>query len=161
MGGLVQLLVAVHRLHGQEAAPHLHKGQAQLAEKPQIGHGPGGDQVEGVPHGLLQGLFLRPALNSPDAGQSQLGGDLIQPVHPLVQAVQQGHIQLGQQNLQGQAGKARPGAHVQQGAGAGQVGAGEQGGAVQHVQPGHPRLIPDGGEVHHLVFFQQQAAIFR
>ena len=69
MGGLVQLLLAVYRLHGQKHASHLNKGETQLTQKPQLGHGSGGDNVKAVPPALYQGLLLRPGVDGLNALQ--------------------------------------------------------------------------------------------
>ena len=65
---------------------------------------PGASYLKYDPSGgviLLCGLLLGPAVDGPDAGKAQGAGHLIQPVHPLVQGVQQGDLQRGDQNLQG------------------------------------------------------------
>ena len=99
-------------------------------------------------------------MDDPDAGEGELGADLSQPVHPLVQTVQQSDLEGGDQDLQGQTRKAGPGAHVQEGPVL-KVGAGEQGSAVQHMELGHLYRVGDSSQVHHLVLLQQEMAVFR
>ena len=43
------LVVGIHRLHGQELTAHLHQRQGQLTQYVQLGHGPGGGYVELLP----------------------------------------------------------------------------------------------------------------
>ena len=112
VGGLLQLPATVHRLHGQKSAPYLDIGQAQLTQQAELGHRPGSDQLKAVPEALLQSLLLRTGMDDPDAGEGELGADLSQPVHPLVQTVQQSDLEGGDQDLQGQTRKAGPGAPV-------------------------------------------------
>ena len=54
--------------------------------------------------------------------------------------------------------EARPGAHVHHGLSP-KVRQGQQGGAVQKVEPGRPGGVRDGGEVHDLVFLRQQLSV--
>ena len=160
MGGVLQLLGAVGGFHGQEQPAHLDVGQTQLTQQAQVSHCAGGGKVEAVPKALDQGLLLRPGVDGPDALQTQLGAHLPQPVHPLVQAVQQGDLEGWDQDFQRNAGKAGSGAHVDEGLVL-EVRPLEQSGAVQHVELGHPLRLCDGGEVHYLIFFQQQPPILR
>ena len=60
-GGL-DLLVGVHRLHGQELAAYLHQGQGQLTQYVQLGNGPGGGDVEFLP--MLPGKFFGPGMHA-------------------------------------------------------------------------------------------------
>ena len=104
--------------------------------------------------------YLLRRMDDPDAGEGELGAALSQPVHPLVQAVQQGDLEGWDQDFQRNAGKAGSGAHVDEGLVL-EVRPLEQSGAVQHVELGHPLRLCDGGEVHYLIFFQQQPPILR
>ena len=61
------------------------------------------------------GEILRPGVDTLHIGEPQIGADLFQEVDALVQGVQQGDLQGGRQNFQGQAGEARTGAHVDEG----------------------------------------------
>ena len=58
------------------------------------------------------------------------------------------------QNLQRHAGKTGAGTHIDHRF-AGQVCKSQHGGAIQQMQLCHVCGVCDGGEVHHLVFFQQ------
>ena len=92
--------------------------------------------------------------------QPQVFADLPEEVHPLALGVQQGQLNGGLQDFQGKAREARPGPHVHHGFPP-EVRQGQQGGAVQEVEPGHPGGVRDGGEVHHLIFLRQKARVPR
>ena len=111
-GRPVQFLLALRALHGQETAPHLHKGQAHLAQKPQVRHRPGGGKVKLLPE--VGGLprLLGPGVEGGDPLQLQLLRHRLQPGKPLLQPVQQGEGQGRAEGFQHHAGEARPGAHV-------------------------------------------------
>ena len=47
--GVLDFAAAVGPLHGQEAPAHLDEGQAQLAQQAQVGHRPGGGEIEPLP----------------------------------------------------------------------------------------------------------------
>ena len=158
-GGVVDLLAAVHALHGQKSAAHLQIGQTQLAQELQGGHGPGHGVVEAVPVAVHQGLLLRPGVEALHPLQAQGIAHRGKPIHPLAQAVQQGELKAGLQDAQGQAGEARAGAHVDEPLAPEVLPQGEQGGGVQKVQVGHLVGLGDGGEVHDLVLLQQQTAV--
>ena len=150
--------VAAHALHGQESAADLGIGQADLTQQAQIGHRAGGDEVETVPIALDQSLLLGAGVDGLDAGESQFSDNLVEPVDPLVQGVQQNDLQLGHQNFQGQAGETGAGTHIDEGL-ALEIGAIEQGGAVQHVEFCHLIGVGDGGQIHDLIFLDEHPAV--
>ena len=90
--------------------------------------------------------------------QAQFLADFLEPVDALAQAVQQGQLDAGVQDLQDQAGKPAAGAHVDDLAPV-QCLARQERGAVQEVEPRHLAGVCDGGEIHHLVFLQQAVAV--
>ena len=146
-GTFVQFLPGRRALHGQHRAPHLYIGGGQLQQNIQPCHGPGSGIVVLLPaarHGLLS-----PGSDAP-GGNAQLRQGLLQPFHPLAQRVQQRDPCLRAGDGQGDAGKARAAAHVDE-ALACQIHAGKQGQAVQQVELRHLVLLRNGGEVHDLV----------
>ena len=90
--------------------------------------------------------------------QPQVFADLPEEVHPLALGVQQGQLNGGLQDFQGKAREARPGPHVHHPFPP-EVRQGQQGGAVQEVEPCRFGGVRDGGEVHDLVFFRQQLPV--
>ena len=150
---------AVPALHRQEQPAHGGKGEAELGQHPQVRHRAGGDDVKPLPKVRLPSVLLRAAVNHGHRAAAQQGGGLTQPVCPLAQAVHQRQADGRLHRPQHQAGKARPGAHVEYPL-AGQRDAGGHRGAVEHVQPGHLVRVGDGGQIGHPVPLQQESSIF-
>ena len=153
-GALGKLLGGGSALHGQHRAAYLHIGGGELQQNVQPCHGPAGGVVEGFPaggHGLLC-----PGGDALGA-DAQLGQNLLQPLHPLAQRIQQGDLGLGTGDGQRHTGEARSAAHVDE-ALALQVGAFEDGQGVGQVESCGLAGIGDGGEVHHLVLLQHGLA---
>ena len=150
----VQLLLGGSTLQRRHVPPHLYIGGQQLQKNIQSGNGPAGGHIEAFPaggHGLLGSG--RDAVS----GNAQLRQDLLQPGHPLAQAVQQCHIRIRAGNGNGHPGKARPAAHVNEPL-ALQIQAPGQRQAVQQVQLGHLDRVCNGGEIHDLVLFNYRLA---
>ena len=91
-------------------------------------------------------------------GGVQPGRNFRQPVHPLLEAVQQGEVDAAVADLEHQAGKACAGAHVDDALFV-ELCRTQHGGAVQHMLLSHARRVGDGGQVHDLVFLHQRRAV--
>ena len=100
------------------------------------------------------GKFLRPAMDAGDVAEAQGLPYLIQKADALAQAVQQREIGVLLYDSQRDPGEAGAGAHVNHSF-AGERLYREEGEAVQQVEPGDLVGLGDGGQVHHLVPFQQ------
>ena len=153
-GGLLHLLVGGRALQGQELPAHLHQRQAQLAQDVQPGHGPGDRQVILLP--VTGGIFLRPGGHHLGF-HPQAGENLPQPVHALLQAVQEGDMGGRLGNGHGYAGKTGAAAHIHDGL-APAVGRSQHRQGIQKMQLGHSLRLGDGRQVHDLILFQQQSA---
>ena len=103
-------------------------------------------------------MLLRPGVDNPKSRHSQALLDLRQPVQPFLQAVQQRYLQGRRQELQHHSRKARASAHVQKSLPFWSEIV-QQGGAVQHVQPGHALRFPDSCQIHYLVFLQKRLGV--
>ena len=155
-GGLLHLLVGGRALQGQELPAHLHQRQAQLAQNVQPGHGPGDRQIILLP--VTGGVFLRPGGHHLGL-HPQTGEHLPQPVHALLQAVQQGHTGGWLGNGHGDAGESGAAAHIHNGL-AFTVRCPQHRQRVQKMQLSHGLRLRDGRQVHDLVLFQQQPSEF-
>ena len=111
--------------------------------------------VFGVPPRLL-----RPGVDQlrPDP---QLPAEGLQEGEPLLEAVQEGDLQVGAQQLHGHRREPRPGAHVDEPGPLGQLRHGEGQDAVGEMLHRDPLVVGDGGEVHPLVPVLEHPAVNR
>ena len=105
-------------LHGDEAASLLDEGEAIFRQHGQGGHRPGGGNVELFPQRRLPSPFLRPGVDQGDR-ELQGGAQLPEKNQPLVQAVQQGQLEIPPDHRQRDPRKSGASSHVDETAGAG------------------------------------------
>ena len=89
----------------------------------------------------------------------QLPAEGLEEPQPLLQAVQQGDTQVRPQQLHGDGGEPRPGAHIHKRRPGGKLPEGQGQDAIHKVLHSHPPVIGDGGEVHFLVPLLEQPAV--
>ena len=150
--GLRQLLFQVAAFHGNEGPALFYIGQAQLTQQVQPGHRPGESKVEALAE--AGGNLLRPGMDAVHVIKAQLPTGVFQEVDALIQTVQQGQLHGGAGDLQGKAGEAGAGAHVNDLL-AGKIRQAQQGPTVQKMEAGHILLAGDGRQVHDLVHLLQ------
>ena len=97
-------------------------------------------------------------MDSGQPGDKQFVCHGIQPIQPLLQAVQQSDFQRGAEKLQYQTGESGAGAHINEGFSL-HTAAIQQRSAVQHMQGGHIVGIGDCGQVHDLVLLNEQLTV--
>lgn len=152
----------VFALQRQKDPAHFQEGQTKLGENRQIRHGPGSDEVEGIPVFHPAGQLLGPA---GQGGKVPDAGGVCRFVHVgglFRRGVQGGDGETGKGGGNGQSGKTGAAAYVQKRgvatSGAVRETEGEGLGGVERIEDmlGNGRLrVGDGGEVEFFVGFKE------
>ena len=90
------------------------EGQGELRQRREARHGPGGDQIEGLPQPVLAAQGLRPAGEHLHAGQPQGIDEVAQEGRLLGCSLDEGGPEPGEGYLQRQPRKARAAADVEE-----------------------------------------------
>jgi len=152
--GLVRLLGGHGALHRNEEPTDRDVGQAQLRQHRQARDRAGNGNVVLLPAG--PDVFLGPARL--DAGlDTQLRQDFAQPVGALAERIEQRQLDGRLRDLERHAREACSAADIHNTFVFERHGC-EQREAVEKMELGDGLRLGDGGEVHDLVFFQQQFA---